>query len=326
MEREIEQLVFEADLNSLLAPSQDIGRSKRIDDAEGRYVVHAKNCFPLEYTLDGLRIVVDCANGAAYKTAPAIFNELGAEVILLGTSPNGFNVNDKSGALYPQKVAEAVLQYRADVGISLDGDADRVVMVDDKGKIVNGDHILAICATHLAKRNALPHKTIVATQMSNYGLDKAMRENGIKVIRTDVGDKYVVEEMRKGSYCLGGEQSGHIIFLEHSTTGDGCIAALNVLAVMKQTNESLHQLSTIMTDLPQVLINTRVRKREELEKIRGYTELVESIKKKLEGVGRVFIRFSGTEPVIRVLVEGPDRTKIQKYAEEIALLLERELS
>ena len=326
MEREIEQLVFEADLNSMLAPPNDIGRSKRIDDAEGRYVVHAKNSFPLEYTLDGLRIVLDCANGAAYKTAPAIFGELGAEVILLGAAPNGFNVNDKVGALYPAKMAEAVLQYRADVGISLDGDADRVVMVDEKGKIVNGDHIVAICATHLAKRGQLPHKTVVATQMSNYGLDKAMREQGIKVVRTDVGDKYVVEEMRKGSYSLGGEQSGHIIFLEHCTTGDGCIAALNVLAVMKQAGKTLNELTSIMTDLPQVLINTRVRRRDELENIRGYTELVESIRNKLEGVGRVFVRVSGTEPVIRVLVEGPDRNAIQKYAEEIATLLERELS
>lgn len=326
MEREIESLVMETDMLPLLASSVEIGRSKRIDDSDGRYVVYAKNAFPLEYTLDGMRIVLDCANGASYKVAPAIFGELGAETIVLGNAPNGFNINDKSGALYPAKTAESVLQYRADVGISLDGDADRVVMVDEKGHIVNGDHILAICALHLKARGQLPKNTIVATQMSNFGLDKLMRENGIQVVRTDVGDKYVVEEMRRNGYVLGGEQSGHIIFLDHSTTGDGCIAALNVLAVMKRTGLTLSELNEKMEDVPQVLINTRVRRRESLEKIKGYNELVSGIEERLKGEGRLFVRFSGTEPVIRVLVEGPDRKVIAKYAEEIASLLEKELS
>lgn len=326
MEREIEALVFETDMSGLLASSMEIGRTKRIDDSDGRYVVYAKHAFPLEYTLDGMRIVLDCANGASYKVAPAIFGELGAETIVLGNSPNGFNINDKSGALYPAKTADAVLQYRADVGISLDGDADRVVMVDEKGHIVNGDHIVAICAMHLKARGALPKDTIVATQMSNFGLDKLMGEHGIKVVRTDVGDKYVVEEMRRHGYCLGGEQSGHIIFHEHSTTGDGCVAALNVLAVMKRTGLKLSQLNEKMVDMPQVLINTRVRRREELDKIKGYKELINDISDRLKGEGRVFVRFSGTEPVIRVLVEGVDRGAISKYAEEIASLLERELS
>jgi phosphoglucosamine mutase len=326
MEKQIEALVFDADLNSMLASSTEIGRSKRIDDADGRYVVYAKNSFPLEYTLDGLRIVLDCGNGASYKVAPKIFQELGAETIVLGNTPNGFNINDETGALYPGKVAEAVAQYRADVGISLDGDADRVVMVDDKGKIVNGDHILAVCAIHLKNAGKLANNTIVATQMSNFGLDKLMNQNGIKVVRTDVGDKYVVEEMRRHGHCLGGEQSGHIIFLEHSTTGDGCIAALNVLAVMKSTRQRLSQLNERMEDVPQVLINTRVRRREELHKIPGFQSLLSEIESRLAGEGRVFVRFSGTEPVIRVLVEGPSRKTIAKYAEELASLLERELS
>jgi phosphoglucosamine mutase len=326
MERQIESLVFETDMNSILASSTEIGRSKRIDDADGRYVVYAKNAFPLEYTLDGMRVVLDCANGASYKVAPAIFGELGAETFVLGNNPNGFNINDKAGALYPAKVAESVQQYRADVGISLDGDADRVVMVDEKGHIVNGDHVLAICAIYLRERGQLPKDTIVATQMSNFGLDKLMHQHGIRVIRTDVGDKHVVEEMRKGGYALGGEQSGHIIFLEQSTTGDGCIAALNVLAVMKSTGMTLSQLNEKMVDVPQVLINTRVRRREDLSKIAGYNELVDKISKKLAGEGRLFVRFSGTEPVIRVLVEGPDKRVISKYAEEIASLLERELA
>lgn len=326
VEREIERLVSEENLNALLPPSQEIGRSKRIEDASGRYVVYAKNSFPLEYTLDGLRVVLDCANGAAYKVAPAIFGELGAETIVLGNAPNGMNINDKSGALYPAKVAEAVLQFRADVGISLDGDADRVVMVDEKGRVLNGDHILAICALHLKGRGALPKDSIVATQMSNFGLDKMMAASGIKVIRTDVGDKHVVEEMRRGGFVLGGEQSGHIIFLDHSTTGDGCIAALNALAVVKSSGMKLSQLNERMEDVPQVLINTRVRRRDELTNIKGFNELMDRVQRDLEGVGRVFVRFSGTEPVVRVLVEGPDRAVIGRHAEEIAGLLERELS
>lgn len=313
-------------MNSLLASSTEIGRSKRIDDADGRYIVYAKNAFPLEYTLDGMRVVLDCGNGASYKVAPAIFQELGAETIVLGNQPNGFNINDKSGALFPAKVAEAVIQFRADVGISLDGDADRVVMVDDKGRIVNGDHILAICALHLKKTGGLTGDTVVATQMSNFGLDQLMNKNGIRVVRTDVGDKYVVEEMRKNGYCLGGEQSGHIIFLDHSTTGDGCVAALNVLAVLKHTGQKLSDLNDQLEDLPQVLINVRVRRRDELANISGYSALIEKIEGRLAGNGRVFVRFSGTEPVIRVLLEGNDRKDIATYAEEIASLLERELA
>lgn len=325
-ERRIESLVFDSDLTQLLAAPNEIGRSTRIEDAGGRYVVYAKNAFPLEYTLDGMRVVLDCANGASYKVAPAIFQELGAELVVLGNGPNGFNINDKSGALYPAKVAEAVLQYRADVGISLDGDADRVVMVDDKGRIVNGDHILAICALHLKSRKALPNNTVVATQMSNFGLDKILKENGIYIVRTDVGDKYVVEEMRKSGYSLGGEQSGHIIFLDHSTTGDGCIAALNVLAVMKRTGTKLSALSEQMQDVPQVLINSRVRNRRELNEVAGYNALIEKVERSLAGQGRVFVRFSGTEPLVRILVEGPDRAVISRHAEEIASLLERELA
>ncbi len=326
MELEIERLVLEVDLNELLPKSSEIGRSKRIDDSEGRYVVYAKNAFPLEYTLDGIRIVLDCANGAAYKVAPSIFGELGADTIVLGNQPNGFNINDKAGALYPAKVSESVVQYRADIGISLDGDADRVVLVDEKGHIVNGDHILAICAKDLMSRNALRHNTIVATQMSNFGLDKLMKKIGVKVLRTDVGDKYVVDEMRKNSYVLGGEQSGHIIFMDHSTTGDGCIAALNVLAVMRRTGKKLSELNEEMEDVPQVLVNTRVQRREDLAQIPGYNELYKSIVKQLDGEGRIFVRFSGTEPLIRVLVEGPDRNKIGRFAEEIATFLEKKLS
>jgi phosphoglucosamine mutase len=326
MEREIERLVLDEDLTKFLPPSRHVGRSRRIEDSQGRYIVYVKNTFPLEYTLDGLRIVLDSANGAAYKVAPAIFEELGAEVIHLGDDPDGTNINDKVGALFPAKLAEAVVQYRADVGISLDGDADRVIMVDEKGQIMNGDHILGICALHMKKKGTLKHNTLVVTQMSNFGLEQKMNESGIQVVKTGVGDKYVVEEMRRNGYNLGGEQSGHIIFLDHTTTGDGCVAALNVLAVMIHTGVKMSELNKIIEDVPQVLINLRVKKRKELETIKGYKELCAGIEKKLNGKGRIFVRFSGTEPVIRVLVEGPNKAEISEHAAEIAEFLEKHLS
>lgn len=326
IEREIEELVANEDLSKKLPPSKDVGRTRRIDDAQGRYIVYAKNTFPLEHTLDGMRIVLDTAHGAAYKVAPAIFEELGAEVVHVGNTPNGTNINDKVGALYPAKLAELVRQYRADVGISLDGDADRVIMVDENGQIVNGDHILGICALFLKKKNKLNKNTLVVTQMSNFGLEKRMRAEGINVVKTDVGDKHVVEEMVKNGYNLGGEQSGHIIFLDHTTTGDGCVAALNVLAVMKETGKPMSELARLFVEVPQVLINCRVRERKDFKKIPGYAELAQSVEKKLNGEGRLFVRFSGTEPVIRVLIEGPDHRQITTLAEEVAAFLEKELS
>jgi phosphoglucosamine mutase len=270
--------------------------------------------------------VLDTANGAAYKVAPAIFEELGAEVIQLGDSPNGTNINDKVGALYPAKLSETVVQYRADVGISLDGDADRVIMVDEKGEVMNGDHILGLCALFLKEKGLLKKNTVVVTQMSNFGLDKKMKENGIHVVKTDVGDKYVVEEMRKSGFSLGGEQSGHIIFLDHSTTGDGCVAALSVLAVMRETQKKMSELNRLIEDVPQTLINCRVKNRKPLAEIRGYEELTRKIETQLQGEGRLFVRYSGTEPVVRVLVEGPDPRKISEYAQEIATHIERELA
>jgi phosphoglucosamine mutase len=325
MEREIERLVLDEDLTKYLSSSTGIGRSKRIDDAQGRYIVYVKNSFPLEYTLDHLRIVLDTAHGAAYKVAPAVFSELGAEVIQLGNQPNGTNINDKVGALYPAKLAEAVVQYRADVGISLDGDADRLILVDEKGQVMNGDHILGICALHMKKKGTLKNNTLVVTQMSNFGLEKKMKEAGINVIKTNVGDKYVVEEMRRGGYNLGGEQSGHIIFLDHTTTGDACVAALNVLSVMKQTGVRLSELNRIIEDVPQVLINCRVKRRDELEGLPGYKNLLQKIESQLGSEGRIFVRFSGTEPLVRVLVEGSDQRQITSLAEEMAQFLERQL-
>ena len=326
MEREIERLVASPDeLNAQLADVESLGRTRRIDDAAGRYIVYAKNTYPLNLSLEGLRIVLDCAHGAGYVAAPAIFSELGADLIVIGDKPDGYNINDKSGALYPARVCEAVVKYRADVGISLDGDADRVIMVDEKGEIVNGDHILAVCAVHLAKAGRLPQNTIVATQMSNVGLDQIMKKHGIKVVRTDVGDKNVVESMRQNGYRLGGEQSGHIIHLDHSTTGDGCVAALSVLAVMRTAGKPLSELKNSMEDVPQVLINTRVTAKKDLTKVPGYLDLIARAEAQLKGEGRVFVRFSGTEPLVRVLVEGKSRPEITKLAEEIARFLQENL-
>lgn len=325
MEREIERLIFEDQFDAFLAKSNQLGRSRRIDDAQGRYIVHAKNTFPMDMTLDGLRIVLDTANGASYKVAKAVFEELGAEVIQIGDEPNGMNINDKSGALYPNAVANAVLSFRADVGISLDGDADRVMMVDEKGQVLNGDHILGICAIHMKKNGILKGNQLVVTHMSNFGLEKVMKKNGITVKKVNVGDKYVVEELRKSEGNLGGEQSGHIIFLDHSTTGDGCVAALNVLAVMRGSGKPLSALHSWIEDVPQILINVRVKRKSPLDEIKGYSKMIERIENELGGNGRVFVRFSGTEPAVRVLVEGPDRSKIHEYAQEIAQFLEKEL-
>lgn len=326
LEKEIERLVFDDDLNRYLPTSENIGRTKRIDDAQGRYIVFAKSTFPLEYTLDGLRIVLDTAHGASYRVAPAIFEELGAEVIQIGKDPNGTNINDEVGALYPSKLAEEVLNYRADIGISLDGDADRVIIVDELGRVMNGDHILGICALFMKKNGLLKNNTLVVTQMSNFGLEKAMNENGIKLAKTQVGDKYVVEEMKQNGYNLGGEQSGHIVFLDHTTTGDGCIAALSVLAVMKQMKKKISELNDFIKDVPQVLINCRVKNRMSLGEIKGYAQKLKEAEAELDGEGRIFIRFSGTEPLIRILVEGSDKIKITEIAERMAHFLEKELS
>lgn len=325
MEREIEELVFKENLNALLPKSAGIGRSKRIEDSAGRYIVYVKNTFPLDLTLDGLRIVLDCANGAAYKVGPAILEELGAEVIVLGNKPDGTNINDKCGALHPNSLSQSVVQFRADCGISLDGDADRVILADEKGNIVNGDHILAICAMEMKERGELKNNTVVATEMSNFGLEKALKANGIHLLKTNVGDKYVVQEMRKGGFSIGGEQSGHIIFLDHSTTGDGLIAALKVLAVMKRHSKQLSDLSDVVIDMPQVLKNIRVSTRKPLEEISGYQDMHDKITKELKGLGRIFVRFSGTEPLLRILVEGPDLKMIHKYADDMAAFLQKAL-
>jgi phosphoglucosamine mutase len=294
-----------------------VGSAMRIDDAAGRYIEYTKGAIG-NMSLAGIRVVLDCANGAAYKVAPPIFRELGAEVFVLNNDPNGTNINEECGSTYPEVISEAVLKYRADIGIALDGDADRVIMVDENGERVDGDHIIAMCALDMKRRGKLTHDAVVVTVMSNIGFDIAMREQGIRVIRTDVGDRHVVEEMRRNGYALGGEQSGHIIFLKRSTTGDGTLSALHVLAMLKTGGQSLSELAQCMTSYPQVLVNVPVTERRPLEKMPTVQELIAEAAEHLGDDGRILVRYSGTERKCRVMVEGPDLREIDQVAGTIA--------
>lgn len=318
LELEIEDLILNSRLDDLRPVAEDVGKAYRIDDAIGRYIVYLKNTFPRDLDLQGLRIVLDCAHGAGYKVAPAVLEELGAEVIAIGVKPNGVNINDGCGSLHPEVMAEKVREYRADLGIALDGDADRVIFVDEKGIEVDGDHIMAICGTEMIKQGMLNDKTVVATVMSNMGLDIALQKAGGKVVRTGVGDRYVVEEMRKGNYNLGGEQSGHMIFLDHITTGDGTLSALQVLAILQRSGKPLSELAQVMTSLPQVLVNVRVRKRADLADIAPIKQVIDEVEAELAGKGRLLVRYSGTEPLLRVMVEGEDQLRIAELADRLA--------
>ncbi|MBW2452839.1 MAG: phosphoglucosamine mutase [Deltaproteobacteria bacterium] len=318
IELEIEDLIFSERIDSLRPTADEVGKAFRVDDAVGRYVVFLKNTFPRHLDLSGMKIVLDCAHGAAYKVAPSVLIELGADVIAHGVNPNGANINDHCGSMYPNVIAEAVKQNGADIGIALDGDADRCIFVDEYGHEVDGDHIMAICAAHLIKNNRLPERTVVATVMSNMGLDLALRALGGKVVKTSVGDRYVVEEMRRHGYMLGGEQSGHMIFLDHNTTGDGVITALQVLAIMRQTGQPLSSLAKTMTSLPQVLVNVRVRERRKISEFPDIKKTIDSVTERLGESGRVLIRYSGTEPLLRIMLEGQDEHVITAWANEIA--------
>ncbi|MEZ4460008.1 MAG: phosphoglucosamine mutase [bacterium] len=314
-EAEIEALVF-ADAPPTVDPSQ-IGRATRIDDATGRYIVFLKNSFPRDLTLEGLRVVVDCANGAAYKVAPAVLRELGAEVFTLGIEPDGFNINRKCGSMYPETVAARVRETRADIGICLDGDADRVILIDERGEVVDGDRIIALCALSLKAQGLLKSDTVVTTIMSNVGLEVALRRQGIALHRSAVGDRYVVEAMRSGGFNLGGEQSGHLIFLDHTTTGDGMLAALQVLAIMRRDEKRLSEFTDVMAPFPQLLLNAVVASKPPLEDLPQYQKVRAEIERELGESGRVVVRYSGTEAKVRVMVEGPDNTTVRKHAERI---------
>lgn len=325
VELQIEDFIYENQNPSHRPTASEVGKAYRVDDAIGRYVVFAKNSFPKELTLDGLKIAVDCANGAAYKVAPDVFYELGAEVIPVGVKPNGVNINHECGALYPENVSRAVRESGADVGFALDGDGDRCIMVDEKGKVLDGDFIMAINALGMIKEGTLKKNTLVSTIMSNSGLEEAMEKGGGRVVRTAVGDRYVVEEMLRNGYNFGGEQSGHLIFLDHTTTGDGVITALQVLTRMVREGKKLSELSGVLDVYPQVLLNVKVREKKDLKTLPTVVRALKSIEEKLKNRGRVFIRYSGTEPLARITIEGRKKDEITAMAEELASILGKEI-
>ncbi len=314
-EAEIEALV-ESDMTAHLAPSPRLGRARRLEDAPGRYIEFVKATFPKGRRLDGLRVVVDCANGAAYRTAPAVLHELGAEVIPVAVSPDGFNINHKCGAVHPAGMQAQVAAHGADIGIALDGDADRLIVADETGAIVDGDQIMALIAGSWAEQGRLRGGGVVATVMSNLGLEKHLAARGLTLERTGVGDRYVVERMRAGGYNLGGEQSGHIVMSDHATTGDGLVAALQVLSVLVEGGRPLSQAARVFTPYPQLLKSVRVNTPQVLERP-AVQAAIRDGEERMNGDGRVLIRKSGTEPVIRVMAEGSDSTLVERVVDEI---------
>ena len=326
IEVEIERLIASGDLRRRGAGPDDIGQAHRIDDATGRYVVFLKNTFPSDITLDGIRVVLDCANGAAYKVGPTVLSELGAEVFPLGVTPNGRNINDECGSLHLENTVARVREVRADVGIAVDGDADRVMIVDERGEVLDGDLLIALCARHLLERKSLRGGGVVTTVMSNLGLEEALSDQGLQLIRTQVGDRYVVEAMREGGYNLGGEQSGHVIFLDHTTTGDGLITALQVLAIMARRQLPLSELATGFRRYPQAMVNVGVSSKRPIEDLPSVLDAVAGVEERLDGAGRVLIRYSGTELKARVMVEGADEAEVQDHANHLASVLKRALA
>ncbi len=302
-----------------------LGSAYRMEDAVGRYVVYAKNTFPSDLTLDGLRVVVDAAHGAAYKVAPTVFSELGAEVIPLGVRPNGTNINRDCGALHPEHVMREVARRKADLGIALDGDADRVILVDEGGSLVDGDAVMALCATRMLQQKKLRKNTLVATVMSNMGLEHAIKKAGGKLLRTAVGDRYVVDAMKKQRLTFGGEQSGHLIFLDHATTGDGCVAALQILAIMAREERPMSDLSRVMERVPQVLKSISLPRKAPLAEMGHLTKAISSAEKSLGKKGRVLVRWSGTEPKLRLMAEGPNTPRLEKLLSGMAEAASRDL-
>lgn len=325
VEERIERIIFEENVEGCACSPGDIGQAFRLDDAAGRYISYLKSTFPRDLKLDGLKIALDCAHGATYRVAPAVLSELGAEVIPFGIRPNGRNINRQCGSTYPLVLQSMVRRHDADLGIALDGDGDRLIMVDHAGKLVDGDHIMAICAQHLLKTNSLRKKTLVGTVMSNLGLEVAMKRLGGRLLRTQVGDRYVIERMLRGGYNLGGEQSGHIIFLDHSTTGDGTLSALQVLAIIQRTSKTLQELAQVMEVYPQKLVNVKVREKKDLKDIPPVFQAIRAAEKQLGERGRLLIRYSGTEPKLRVMCEGEDLAEVENIAHSLAGLIQEHL-
>jgi phosphoglucosamine mutase len=322
-ELELEQIMEDEKIGEVRPTKDSVGKAYRIDDASGRYIVALKNTFPSDLDLVGLKVVIDCAHGAGYRVSPKVLSELGAEVISIGVKPNGRNINDGCGALHPKHLAKAVLEHDAHIGIALDGDADRLVVVDEKGQVIHGDILQAMVAKFMIANDALHSNTLVTTVMSNLALDKLMHELGGQVVRTQVGDRYVVEAMRQGSYNLGGENSGHIVFLDHATTGDGMVAALQILAIMQTHHTKLSELASVLTLYPQFLENIWVKEKKPLAELESVRTTITKAEADLGDDGRVMVRYSGTEAKARVLVEGPDRKQADAWAKNIASAIEK---
>lgn len=323
-EMKIERLFYLTELNNQHIKGNRVGKACRINDADGRYIEFAKNSIG-NRSLEGMKVVLDCANGAAYRVAPMIFSELGAEVITLNNCPDGLNINLNCGALYPEEVQKKVKESNADIGIALDGDADRVIVCDEKGCIVDGDHIMAIIASDLKERGMLKDNTVVATVMSNKGFENAMKEKGITVVRTKVGDRYVIDEIRKLGANFGGEQSGHIIFGNYTTTGDGIIAVLQLMSVMEDSGKKLSQLSSVMKSFPQILVNVEVKIKKPFEDMPRIKRKIKEIEESLNEKGRILVRYSGTENIVRIMIEGQNKKEIERMANEIASAIKKEI-
>lgn len=326
IEHRIEELVFSGEIEDIRPTASEIGKAVRIDDALGRYIEYAKSSFPKNLTLDGLRIVVDCAHGAAYKSTPCVLRELGAHVIVHGDKPDGSNINRDCGSMHPEHFCKMVREHKAHIGLAHDGDADRVLLCDENGELIDGDDIMAIIGLELLASGTLAGKTVVTTVMSNAGLDAAIEAAGGKTIRTAVGDQNVLAEMLKGDLMFGGEQSGHIIVRDYATTGDGLIAALQILRVMKTRNKPLSELTKCWKRFPQLLTNMVVREKKPLETLADTSKILAQAEAELKPLGgRAFLRYSGTEPKVRLLLEGPDAAVLQQWNQKISSVLKKEL-
>jgi phosphoglucosamine mutase len=325
MEARIEQLIVSNEISHLRPTADAIGKAFRIDDAEGRYIEFVKRSLPKDLDFQGIKLVVDCAHGAAYKVAPKVLRELGAKVEAIGVQPDGMNINAGCGAVHPEMLQKAVQEHGAHIGIALDGDADRAMFVCEKGNVINGDHIMAAVGLDLHRQGQLAKQTVVGTVMSNFGLELALSKTGLTLARTAVGDRYLLERMLTDGYNFGGEQSGHLIFLDHNTTGDGLISALQVLSLMKRTQKSLSELAQAMTAVPQVLLNIKVSHKPELETIPALMLAIQAGERRLNGCGRVLVRYSGTESLLRIMVEGERDALIHEVADQLAQVVRTHL-
>ncbi len=326
IEGEIERLVFTGDVEKIRPSAEHIGRAVRVDDALGRYIEFAKSSFPKGLTLEGVKIVLDCGHGAAYKASPCVLRELGAEVIVYGNTPDGKNINENCGSMHPETMCQKVVEHGAHLGIAHDGDADRVLLCDETGKLIDGDDIMAIAALEMLAEKSLAKKTLVATVMSNAGLEAAIKKAGGKMLRTAVGDRNVIDEMLRSGYNFGGEQSGHLIFRDYGTTGDGLVAALQILRIIKSRGIPLSQLAKCWTRFPQLVTNVKVREKKPFEQLNGVNQLVADAEKELAAQGgRLLLRYSGTEPKVRLLVEGRDAKTLAAWSKKICGAIQKQI-